>query len=53
VYGRLREHGMIGEIYYQRALEYTDTQLEKAGVRLALLLNRAAAGTLVFAGVEQ
>lgn len=46
VYARLPEGGRIGDVYYRQALAYTDVQLQKAGVRLAFLLNRLAAGTL-------
>lgn len=48
VYASLPADGRIGSAYFDPALEITREQIQKAGVRLADLLNRAAAGTLRF-----
>ena len=40
--------GEIDPAYYDRAVEISRIQLQRAGVRLAFLLNAAAAGTLGF-----
>lgn len=45
-YSTLPEDGLIGNFYYRPALGYSEAQLQKAGVRLAYLLNHAANGTL-------
>jgi hypothetical protein len=46
VYGRLPEDGRIRNMYYQPALGYEQAQLMKGGVRLAHLINSAAAARL-------
>jgi hypothetical protein len=48
VYGRLPSDSAIGDDYYRSALRVAEVQLQKAGVRLAHVLNRAAADTLLF-----
>ncbi|MGH7471998.1 MAG: S1/P1 nuclease [Longimicrobiales bacterium] len=48
VYGQLPADGRISDEYYTPALRHSESQLQKAGVRLAFLLNRIAANTLVF-----
>jgi hypothetical protein len=48
VYGQLPADGRITDAYYTPALRHSEVQLQKAGVRLAFLLNRAAANTLSF-----
>ena len=45
-YPALPSGGAIGNAYYRPALGYANVLIQQAGVRLALLLNRAAAGTL-------
>jgi hypothetical protein len=45
-YATLPEDRVIASCYYRPALGYSEAQLQKAGVRLAYLLNHAAAGTL-------
>jgi len=40
--------GRIGDDYFRRAAPLVETRLKQAGVRLAYLLNHAAAGTLAF-----
>ncbi|HEX6559120.1 MAG TPA: S1/P1 nuclease [Longimicrobiales bacterium] len=47
VYTRLPQNGKIRNAYYRPALGYVEVQLQKAGVRLAFLLNSAAGGSLV------
>jgi hypothetical protein len=49
VYPRVPANGWIGGTYFRPALDITREQIQKAGVRLAYLLNQAAAGTLRFA----
>lgn len=49
VYPRLAPNGRIRAAYFDPALTITREQVQKAGARLADLLNRAAAGTLRFA----
>jgi nuclease S1 len=46
VYPELPGDGFIGNRYFRPALGYSEVQLQKAGVRLAYLLNHIAAGTL-------
>jgi hypothetical protein len=48
VYGRLPADRRIDDEYYTPALRHAETQLQKAGVRLAHVLNRVAANTLSF-----
>lgn len=48
VYGRLPAGGRIRDRYYRPALGHAEAQLQKAGVRLAYLLNRVAAGEPAF-----
>ncbi|MDQ3606285.1 MAG: S1/P1 nuclease [Gemmatimonadota bacterium] len=45
-YGALPRDGIIANGYYRPALGFSEVQLQKAGVRLAFLLNQVAAGTL-------
>jgi nuclease S1 len=45
-YGRLPAGNLIGNAYFRPALGYSESRLQMAGVRLAYLLNQAAAGTL-------
>jgi hypothetical protein len=45
-YPELPRDRHIGTAYYARALEISERQIQRAGVRLALLLNRAASGRL-------
>lgn len=44
VYGKLRADNRIRNFYYQPALGYIEAQMMKAGVRMAHLINSAAAG---------
>ncbi|MGQ0813727.1 MAG: S1/P1 nuclease [Gemmatimonadota bacterium] len=44
VYGKLRTDGRIRNGYFEPGLGYAEVQLMKGGVRLAHLINRAAAG---------
>lgn len=48
VYGKLPQDHKLGNMYYQPALGYADVQLEKAGVRLAYLLNAVASGRVLY-----
>jgi hypothetical protein len=48
IYGRLPADGRIADDYYRPALAHAETQLQKAGVRLAHVLNRVAANALSF-----
>jgi hypothetical protein len=52
VYGRLPSSRRIGDDYYLPALQVTEGQLQRAGVRLAHLLNRAAANSLSFSQAD-
>ena len=45
---QLPRNGEIDAAYYDRALLLSKTQLQRAGVRLALLINAAAVGSLNF-----
>jgi hypothetical protein len=45
-YGAVPADGVLGNGYYRPGLGYAESQMQKAGVRLALIINHAAAGTL-------
>ena len=49
VYGHLPQDHKLRNEYYLPGLGYADVQLQKAGVRLAFVLNAAANGRAVFA----
>lgn len=46
VYGKLPADHKIRDFYYRPALGYAEVQIQKAGVRLAFLLNQAAVGAV-------
>ena len=46
VYGKLPADGFIGNAYYKPGIGIAEVQLQKGGVRLAHVINRAAAGDL-------
>jgi hypothetical protein len=46
VYGKLRPDGRIANTYFKQAVGIAEVQLQKGGVRLAHVINRAAAADL-------